>query len=628
MNSLRSNMNFRLICLFILVSLESLMFSNAQVIEVDRISDDRALTAAVAEMKDHSIASLGVYEGRISFAHNGKTLTLDDNADVQGGKYPQLYVVNDQIYAFWWIKLEDTSKKLLFRSSDDQGKTWGDIKTINSGEAYQVLPRYKVVISPNNKIGVVYLDERNGYGIYYNYSLDGGKSWLNHDILLSRGLDGIVNAEITKEQLSFMPYAIYPDLYLLDDQSVVATWTEYIPRTSLDGLSPAQLSNKVYTHIPMIKMAFSKDFGKTWNVSTVYKSDLKIDSLAISLKTFFSGQRWIVAAQLDIGFVISISDDQGKTWQTSTPKQVEGAQRYQSVNFALAGDYVWAAYEKYRNDSITASYFNIYDLKTKEWLGEKPLLSLVGMDTSAISESGGPQIFVFNSKELVVAWNENGMVVPSIMLSYYRYTDDEWKMLDQKVLDLSGEEKLKSQKLLGINKNEQSKDMFSVYVQNSLQYGGEMFNRLRYDIDVIDGKLHGKSLKNFVVEKDLTERKEQLKVAFEAYWAARIAGDDGTAYKYLDPYYRQQNSLRDFIRAQFVMEYKSYQTSDISIDVLGYRAKAKVEMTYNIKPSTDPSRPRDGAQDASQTLYQDWVYIDGKWYTEIRGGMNKRSYIK
>ncbi len=75
-----------------------------------------------------------------------------------------------------WADWRHSNSEIYYRGSTDGGENWGEDTRISLDQATSTLP--KLAIS-NSMLHVVWQDNRSGYyDIYYNYSLDGGKTWL------------------------------------------------------------------------------------------------------------------------------------------------------------------------------------------------------------------------------------------------------------------------------------------------------------------------------------------------------------------------------------------------------------------------------------------------------------------
>lgn len=102
------------------------------------------------------------------------------------------------IYATWTqfdkynSKEPGDSSNILFSASKDNGLTWSDAKRINQQAGNCLDDNYTVegavpAVGPN---GEIYVAWAYGNEIYFDKSEDGGKSWLENDIVVATGTGG------------------------------------------------------------------------------------------------------------------------------------------------------------------------------------------------------------------------------------------------------------------------------------------------------------------------------------------------------------------------------------------------------------------------------------------------------
>ncbi len=630
-------------------------FVGAQIQSIEQYSNSNPAMAYYASDVAQQPMVLGTYDNRMAFKYNELSVVLDDDAERKGGLSPRLLQSGNNLYALWWVKLDNTQKKLHFRASRDLGKTWEKLQTINTGKNFQVLGHFDMISPTPEQIAIIYYDERTGYGVYMNRSVDGGRTWLERDILLSTlgdkadikdteatlakliteeekdsSVEKKAETEETVELLKPSITALEPHLYSVGKNQLVALWKEFVPRKNFDVLQkrlPDRLKNdRRYTHQAVIRLAYSTDFGENWRIANVYESANEVDILPISLSFMQHKNEWWVNAHLEQGIALFSSNNQGETWLAHPVKANDkGIQSFDGARFALAGDSIWAVYTNYYVEGNRASYMARFDMSSGQWTQAIPLF-LVSGESHAISQSDSAYVVAVDDKNIVIAWNEFGFVVPSVMLSYYTLTDDGWQLRDQKTLDW--EKGVKAQYILDLQKV--ADNTVRVSIKNSVRYGAQVFSQLDYVVNVsADKGLLGNGLKSLPVQVDLDQRKESLLEALNAYWKAKLEEDDGVAYSLLDPYYRQQNSLRNFITSQAYFDYISYDVKDVGIDALGYRAVATVELAYTVQQTADPATGRKAETVSSkQVTSQNWVYIDGEWFLEVRLGIGNNSFIQ
>jgi len=91
-----------------------------------------------------------------------------------------------RLYATWQARVPTSGdKSVVFRRSDDNGETWSEQHTVNS-EPTAFIP--SMAADPDGAIYLAWTDERDHRRrIFFNRSLDGGETWLDHDVDLEKG---------------------------------------------------------------------------------------------------------------------------------------------------------------------------------------------------------------------------------------------------------------------------------------------------------------------------------------------------------------------------------------------------------------------------------------------------------
>ena len=109
---------------------------------------------------------------------------------------------------------------------------------------------------------------------------------------------------------------------------------------------------------------------------------------------------------------------------------------------------------------------------------------------------------------------------------------------------------------------------------------------------------------------------QDLRQAAEKYWAARVAADWITCYKYSDVAKLQKESLSGYVRHQGNLIYKSAVVG--AVEMKGDdEAIVHVAIEYYV--------PAFGTSEAFKTtLKNKWVRLDGKWYFHVEKGLMER----
>jgi hypothetical protein len=204
-----------------------------------------------------------------------------------------------QVYAVWQARRPKSGDKfVVFRQSEDGGATWSEAVELNTQPA-AFLP--VMAVDRDGAIYAVWIDERErGLKVFFNRSLDHGRTWLPTDVRIDSMLDraaGAISVSVASDGAG----------------RVLAVWEE----RGGGGRS--------------IQAASSQDRGTTWSLSVrVDDGTNRVSPLSPSV-VFASGRAivaWTAASggSRTIGQVWSdVSSDGGLTWGPDVPvHEVEG----------------------------------------------------------------------------------------------------------------------------------------------------------------------------------------------------------------------------------------------------------------------------------------------------------------
>ena len=105
---------------------------------------------------------------------------------------------------------------------------------------------------------------------------------------------------------------------------------------------------------------------------------------------------------------------------------------------------------------------------------------------------------------------------------------------------------------------------------------------------------------------------QSLQQRVQAFWEARIQGDDIAAYTYETYAHSGEMTVTQYVRARApTLKYKAY-----SIDVIDKhenKAQVKVDVQYQL------ILPAMGDLPLSMKIHEDWVRLeDGRWYRNVQ----------
>jgi len=187
------------------------------------------------------------------------------------------------------------------------------------------------MISSDN-LGHVYVvwNDRRNYSsdihvkirdLYFNYSLDYGKSWRKNDIQIAENMTGISNCQIVSDSIGHV-YVVWINLwkedkiYLTSSSNFGESWrtpfvvaeSTYIPKIFCDSLGHVYI---FYRNNYRMYCSYSSDYGKSWQASQIdinrYPEDICFDGHNI----YVSGSIRHGSGDLSLNY----STDYGETWQ-------------------------------------------------------------------------------------------------------------------------------------------------------------------------------------------------------------------------------------------------------------------------------------------------------------------------
>ncbi len=466
------------------------------------------------------------------------------------------------VYLFWRPKLirsvegvgRPGDKFVYFRASHDGGKTFGKTHRLNqAGGAF--LPRVA-----SNGLGDLYaawVDERHGtrYDLYLNVSHDAGRTWKGEDLKLDPGPPGSTRS-------------VDPSL-AAEGHHVWAAWLE-----AEDGFT--------------LYVRSSRDRGADWEAPVVVD---RLSSQPTNPTLLRAKGQLLLYWYDEEGIRGKVSRDEGRTWERIPPLPgSEGAEELAVT--ADASGTVQVVYAAKPGDHEKADLFYT---RAEDGTRFSPPLRL-DTDTPHLATSTLPAIAVSPRGKVLVAWQDFRHFRPAI---YANLSDDggrSWRKAD-----FSLEERPGAGFSFFPSVAASGDGRFAVawvsYREGRLQEGEAVFR-------VVDPD----QLVTPAIEKPDPAR---LAERVAAYWNARIAGEWGECYQFMDPFFREKNTREAYAVTQGEVKYYAYRVQETR--VTDRVASVRVFFTHEVPKLELLGQVYRVPKREDETL-QEWIWIEGDWY--------------
>ncbi len=320
----------------------------------------------------------------------------------------------NELLALWQTRRNEAGQKfVLVRRSTDFGATWGETTVLNT-RTQSFLPVYAQ--RPDGAMIVAWTDERNIFrDIYVNRSLDGGKTWLDPDVLVSK----LPRSE-----------AGAPTLALGEGDDAYLVWEER-PHKQGEGGRPS------------LSTASTKDMGAAWRrPRTVDMSGEKLPSPMWPQLIFNDGLLTLVWTGGVTGenrgswLWMSQSADGGRTWKGPTELYSGTTQAF--FHMQSKGSQVYLTWHGGEDDQPGHIYWNASDDGGKTW--RHPWTSPERLDKS--DKAYHPRLAVASdSDNVAVTWQEDH---GRVALSVSKDLGKTWSLSDVTVVTEDSEAKLRN----------------------------------------------------------------------------------------------------------------------------------------------------------------------------------------
>lgn len=526
---------------------------------------------AIVELSGKPAVLYSTKSDRVAIQIGDKRRLLDETARVQqGGSYFQLISSNNSIDATWWS--HQSGKNIYFSSSSDAGQTFSPVSMVNDQNG--VLPPYSIVRDSKGTVGAAYHDEREpGYQVYFNRSLDSGRTWNRPD------------QRLDTPPLQGKSSAAHEPLLVQAGATWLSAWNDEV---QIDGKASYRLLAKR-----------SKDAGIRWSAPEVlYTANHQISSLTARA----DGPRIVIAADaLNEGIFALASNDEGQSWQRTSLLGGAAPASNSGIEFVVAGSRAHFVWMQERKDEKLRIMRASLDITQAKWLtGAKRL------DTKAYenTRSSSPVIASSPQGALMAAWVDYRDIRPNIYLSASYDSGENWQA-PQPLLK-SGTQSAGWPQL--IRWGDQMAIGYEAYPTDRLVDGKLVIQKI-----TLGNATTGISGLPDPSQPTDVERRLKLEQRVKTLWEKRIQGDYNTAFDMFDFAYKAATPKKYYLENVGVITYLTYAIDEMSIN--GNEATVKTKLRYEVKPTVLPMTGKPiTLQPIDVDVPNTWVWVANDWY--------------
>jgi hypothetical protein len=274
-------------------------------------------------------------------------------------------------------------KFVLARRSEDFGKSWAPVQTLNSVSQSFLA---SVGVGNHGEVVVAFSDERNiNRNIMVNRSLDGGKTWLSSDVRVDRQPRADADAPVVA--------------VAGDDHRAYVAWEQRPARGTGTNSRPS------------LSVAASADAGETWDEPhridpanqpaspmwpALVESKGRLTAAWTGGVSGDSAQSWLW---------LSSSTDQGANW--TAPQLVYEGSLQAFFDLESSGDHVYLVWHAGDTGKPSGIYFNASDDGGATW--REPWDKPARLDDAKSSGEGArhPRLATYDGSGVAITWHEN-----------------------------------------------------------------------------------------------------------------------------------------------------------------------------------------------------------------------------
>lgn len=557
---------------------------------------------------DGKLALLVPEKNKLIYKHGDiKTVVNESvkNKELPSAKGVWLHKSPMKLYALWWTKGVE-SKKLRVKFSSDNGKTFSEKAVVIAKKG--VLPKIYTADNGADGIAVAYISERSsGYQLYFNRSLDGGKTWYKDDVRINDLYTRVGKVDPNKkdEKLRIGSHVSDPFITYLDNK-LILVYQESIVK-----------DKKVFLRIVS---KTSKDFGDTWEEKEIFSypgvnpQEMKVDRLGDELfvsvfipkkgvHTFLkhdSQDPWNSLGVLPNTDGLNFAS----VMQTVKSKNKEGIKRI--ITFTSKSLYQQNHVKFYEIDNDTSGWRDITAQITR-----KPIIPDESAEGYAYSKLQFSDLAVLNDNFIIAAWEDHTYLVPTVV---YNFSIDGGLTWNKSPLFINYPAKnvQKSPTFLeGSNRLWLLSSQFDLSLKaiaNPPLYGQKV-------AEVDDNGLIHFYLPTEQLGKHFSEKEKMalLKKREKEYWDYKTTGQHGKTYPYLEPIYRSIYSEDMFARSKSLITYVDYKLGKVK-EKVGNVVIMETTITFVLGGTPKGGISTDDGKAKTAKMNVRWGWFHDNWY--------------
>ena len=510
----------------------------------------------------------------------------------------------DDLYLVWRPKIaagDETGEKFIdFRTSPDQGKSFAEpLRLSVDGGAFAPAP---LVHGGEGRLYLVWPDERipKHYGIFFNRSVDGGKTWLETEMRLD---STHIEREPGDESAQFPPRGkqAYDPVIVAQGETIWVGWLETL---NLDNV---------------FKSRVSKDAGATWSAERVLPkfddarvSGPRLFKLGDDLVLFFYSQ--------DSGIVMMRSSDGGETWpkRDAIPgTQPSGSSRL-DVAYNAKGSLciTWPGPTQLQGLK-TDVFVTCSQDRGDTWHAEP--IRLDAMDAPRRHFSLEPRIAMDEAGRTVVIWRESRNVRSDVYLNFSVDGGITWADQELRINTKPGSHVSTVPDLATNGENE----FFITWLEAESDQSATPYHLAFESVKLPEKPSESiqfafRKSDEYVMDtppvlQNTQARKKRLLERANELWSSYVSRDYETIHELMDPFYRAKVNKLDTLANFSKVTYKSYEILEDSVKLEGNQA------TFQMKVAFQVDNVRAGSQvvnipETETEITDTWIWVDNDWY--------------
>lgn len=539
---------------------------------------------------DNNFAVLSSTAKEVTFTYKDHKVTIDKST---GSNKLWLFAnkKNNSIYTLWWKKTRK-GKRLYFRRSVDNGKTFSKKVILNSGNG--ILPTIGFSSSDDGKLVIAYYDERQPpYRIYTNHSSDNGVTWQQQDTRMDNDLNTKIRVVGSKKIP--IAYAVNPLLVSLDSGKLVLIWQQ---RKIVDNSYRVQFASRT-----------SKDFGKSWsNEKIIYTADI---SQTVESAVSTNGKTIaLVAAFPKKGLLAFVASDnlasENLNWtEAGSPKGTTNVNEISWLRPAISGNNLKVAYiiqkdvkikyqvEVASMDLNKAAWGNVFRLDRAK---KQPVATKATYHDLKVLPNG----------EFMIVWQDSRNFIPMLLADYTSANGTKWQ--DKPIsLTRGGLSQIRYPNIyVGSNK-------LWIAFEWYIAKGGKLpkLSMIQLDADKNTKKLNiVPAPQNDQFTK--AQLKEKLHKRVTEFMDLRVKREWEKSWEYNDPVYREVTNKETWLRNIGFIIYEKYKVDHINIE--GNFATIDIDLTVSLRQQFRKGEIMEPSPPKRSTVQMKWLWFYDDWY--------------